>query len=287
MKQTQESILLATLGGQAQVITFALDSLLAQGENIREVIVLYLSAEGSRVNRALGQLMAEFVDDHYAGRPCRLRSMPIRGSAGRINDIQSEAEALATQRMLQELIVSLKEEGYPLHVCVSGGRRMMALLLMTVAQFHLDYRDKLWHMYTPEAFQEQARHGAVMHARPEEGVRLIQVPLTPLGDYFPALRQLTQAAVDYPLSVLSRLSQAEQARCRAVMEGSTEREREALQAFAAGKSIQDVADQMGITPDTVNTYKKKILQLCRNAWPERKILNYFQLRDLFGPYFEL
>jgi CRISPR-associated protein Csx14 len=164
---------------------------------------------------------------------------------------------------------------------------MVALLLMTVAQFHLDYRDKLWHLYTPDAFQEQARDGAVMHARPEDGVRLIQVPLTPLGDYFPALRQLTQVAVDYPLSVLSRLSQAEQARCRIVIEGLTEREREALQAFAAGGSIQDVADQMGITPDTVNTYKKKILQLCRNAWPERKILNYFQLRDLFGPYFEL
>jgi CRISPR-associated protein Csx14 len=185
------------------------------------------------------------------------------------------------------LVVSLKEEGYPLHVCVSGGRRMMALLTMSVAQFHLDYRDKLWHMYTPDAFKQQARDGAIMHARPEDGVCLIQVPLTPLGDHFPALRQLTQIAVDYPLAILARLSQAEQARCREVIAGLSIREGEALRAFAAGLSIQDVADQMGITPDTVNTYKKKILQLCRNAWPERKIVNYFQLPDLFGPYFEL
>jgi CRISPR-associated protein Csx14 len=285
--QKQESIMLATLGGQPQVITFALDLLLAQGENIREVILLYLAADGSRINRALNQLLAEFADDLYTGHPCRLRPMPVRDGPHKLPDIQNEAHAQTTQRTLQELVVSLKEEGYPLHVCVSGGRRMMALLTMSVAQFHLDYRDKLWHMYTPDAFKQQARDGAIMHARPEDGVCLIQVPLTPLGDHFPALRQLTQIAVDYPLAILARLSQAEQARCREVIAGLSIREGEALRAFAAGLSIQDVADQMGITPDTVNTYKKKILQLCRNAWPERKIVNYFQLPDLFGPYFEL
>lgn len=40
---TTESILLVTMGGQPQVVTFALDWLLAHGEIIREVVVLHLS----------------------------------------------------------------------------------------------------------------------------------------------------------------------------------------------------------------------------------------------------
>ena len=56
MEQASGHIMVATLGGQPQVVTFTLDELLSQGFPIREVIVLYLSAEGSRVNRALERL---------------------------------------------------------------------------------------------------------------------------------------------------------------------------------------------------------------------------------------
>lgn len=283
----QESIMVATLGGQPQIITFALDFLLDQGEDVREVILLYLSADGSRVNHALNQLMAEFADDQYAGRPCRLRPMPIRDGPQKLPDIQTEAQAQATLAMLQRLIESLKEERYLLHLVVSGGRRMMALLLMTVAQFHFDYRDKLWHIYTPDDFTDQARDGAIMHAHPEAGVRLIQVPLVPLGVHFPSLRQLTQTYADNPAVFEPvRLPVEERNRCQDVIADLSQRESEALQAFAEGLSIQDVADRMSISPETVNTYKKKILELTRNAWPERKIPNYFYLRELFGPYFE-
>lgn len=284
----QESIMVATLGGQPQIITFALDFLLEQGENIQEVILLYLAAEGSRVNQALNQLLAEFADDRYAGRPCRLRPLPIRDGPQKLPDIQSEAQAQATLAMLQRLIASLKEERYLLHLVVSGGRRMMALLLMTVAQFHFDYRDKLWHIYTPDDFADQARDGAIMHAYPAAGVRLIQVPLVPLGEQFPPLRQLTQAYAHSPATFEPvRLSETERERCHSVLAALSQREREALQAFAAGLSIQDVADRMSISPETVNSYKKKILELTRNAWPERKIPTYYHLRELFGLYFEL
>ena len=81
MNQSQGSIMMATLGGQTQVITFALDALLDRGEDIRELIVLYLSAKGSRLNQALAKLSAEFTDDHYAGRPCRLRPTSMHRSA--------------------------------------------------------------------------------------------------------------------------------------------------------------------------------------------------------------
>jgi CRISPR-associated protein Csx14 len=286
MKQDQGSVMIATLGGQPQLVTFALDALLARGEDIREVIVLYLSAEGSRVNQALSKLSAEFVNDTYAGRPCRLRPQPIRDGLERLPDIQNEDDANATWEMLRDLIISLKSERRQLHVCVSGGRRMMALVMVSVAMLNFGYRDKLWHIYTPEPFLAEARNGAIMHARPEDGVRLIQAPLAPLGQQFPALRELSQAT---PASInppLDRLDETERERCATVVAQLTPRELEALKAFALGHSPQTVADEMRISLHTVNTYKKKIFELCRATWPEQAAVRYYHLREWFNPYFE-
>jgi CRISPR-associated protein Csx14 len=288
MFKEQTSVMIALLGGQPQIVTFALDALLAQGENVREVIVLYLSSEESRVNRALARLSPEFADDHYLGRLCRLRPMPIRDGLARLPDIQNETHAEATREMLRDLIVSLKAERHGLHVCVSGGRRIMALLMMSVALFHFGYRDKLWHVYTPDELQARAEDGAIMHARPEDGVRLIQVPLVPLSNHFPALQELARlSSLDTVKYHLRQLDRQERARCQQVVSDLTPRELETLQAFAAGLSPQETADQMGISLNTVNTYKKKILELCRNAWPEREGLRYYHLREWFGPYFEV
>lgn len=288
MNRKQGSVMIATLGGQPQLVTFALDALLARGEAIREVVVLYLSAEGSRVNRALGRLSEEFVDDYYthAQCPCRLRPLPIRDGPYRLPDIRSDADATAAWEMLRDLILTLKGERYHLHACVSGGRRIMALLLTSLALLHFSPRDKLWHIYSPDRFQTQADEGRIMHARPQDGVQLVQVPLVPLGTHFPTLRELTQPPPQTPRSLLSQISEEQRQRCQQVVEGLTPRELETLKMFAAGLSPQEVADEMVITLNTVNTYRKKIFELCRIAWPERQNLRYHHLRELFGPYFK-
>jgi len=287
MQPKQGSIMLATLGGQPQLVTFALDALLEQGENIGEVIILYLSEEDSRVNLALSKVAAEFVNDTYAGHACRLRPVAVRSEEVRLPDIQNEIHANTAWEMLRDLITTLKAEHRQLHLCVSGGRRIMALLLMSAAMLQFDYRDKLWHIYTPRQFLARAKDGAIMHARPENGVRLIQVPLVPLGMHFPALRSLTQAP---PTTAFAQppvwLDEMDRQRCSMVVSELTPRELETLQAFAAGLTPQQVAEKMSITLNTVNTYRRKIFELCRNAWPEQETIRYHHLPEWFGPYFE-
>jgi CRISPR-associated protein Csx14 len=287
MDQTQGCMMIATLGGQPQLITFALDELLTRGENIREVIVPYLSAEGSRVNRALDRLSAEFVNDYYlhAGHPCRLRPLPIRDELTRLPDIQTEADANATWEMLRDLIITLKNERHQLHVCVSGGRRVMALVLVSAALLHFNYQDKMWHIYTPDAFLEQAQEGAIMHARPEDGVRLIQVPLVPLGTQFPILRQLAQAEHTTWLQPVT-LKKIEPEQCQAVWAELSSRQREVLRLLARGHTPQEVADVLSISIKTLDTHKTAILAECRIAWdlPDDHWLDYHFLRDNFGPF---
>ena len=58
-------ILLATLGGQPQVVTFTLDLLLNEGFPINEVMVIHPKASQPRLQRSLACLSAEFVGDYY------------------------------------------------------------------------------------------------------------------------------------------------------------------------------------------------------------------------------
>ncbi len=286
-----DSTMVVTMAGGPQIVTFALDNLLQRGEAIREVIVVHLAPQADPLTgQALVKLAAEFSGDYYAERPCRLRFFPLRHAGKKLDDICDEAAAGAAWGAIYKLIADLKAQGRHLHVCIAGGRRMLALLAMSAAMLHFEHDDRLWHMYTPPDFIEQARDGAVMHARPTDGVRLIRVPLAPWGAYFPGLRALTQAS---PMEVVAAQTQwldsAERACCRAVVEQLTSRQLDVLRAFAAGRRPQEVAETLCVTVKTVHAHKTIILSECRNAWelPEGTRLDYYFLREKFGRYFQV
>ncbi|MCS7220807.1 MAG: CRISPR-associated ring nuclease [Anaerolineae bacterium] len=285
---TVESVMIATVGGQPQVLTFALDALLARGEVIREVIVLHLSADDPRLRRSLALLSAEFAGDRYAGRPCRYRPVPIRVEGRRLEDIRSEVDADAAWRAVHELIAGLKSMGErPLHLCIAGGRRLLALVALSAAMLLFGHQDQVWHIYTPRELLERARDGAIMHVRPEDGVRLIRVPLVPLGTQFPALRELAQMRLE-DLSEVWMSSEAERQRCQTVWRMLSEREREVLHCLAIGLTPQEVASRLMISLSTVNSHKTQILAACRQVWTleEDARLTYHFLREHFRPFIQ-
>jgi CRISPR-associated protein Csx14 len=291
MLESDGSTVIATLGGQPQVVTFALDGLLEKGAIIKEVIVIHLTPQDSeRTERALARLAAEFAKDTYAGRPCRLRLFPVRHASGRLEDVRNEAEANAAWLMIYELIAGLKASGRHLHICISGGRRILALLAISTALLHFDHNDHLWHIYTDPDFLPLARDGAIMHASQEGQVRLIEVPLAPWGAYFPPLRALAQASPQQVVAAQTHwLDETERRRCRQVAGQLTPRELETLRAFAAGQNPQEVAEALCVTVRTVHAHKSKVLDHCRNAWelpPEARLAYYF-LREKFGRYFQV
>ncbi len=280
--------LLATLGGQPQIVTFALDALLAQGVEVSEVIALHPATAAPRLRAARERLAGEFVGERYAGRPCRFRLQALRGANGPLDDITDTASAQDALDTIHEVIRALKQQRRCIHACISGGRRMMALLTISAAMLHFDHLDGLWHVYTPETFSDYADEGALMHAPPEAGVRLIQIPLVPWGVYIPGLRDLTAVSAEaLRRAHLAQMDAHERQRCQQVIASLREREREVLRAFAEGRSPQEVANYLSITLATVNTHKTRILSLCRNAWnvpPDAPRLTYHFLREKFGRF---
>lgn len=285
---TNAVTLVATLGGQPQVVTFALDALIAQGEEIAEVYVIHLSLEDLRKRQALTRLQQEFAGDSYAGRRCRLRRVPILLAGTPLDDIHDERGAEATWQTVRNLIADLKAEGRRLHLCLSGGRRMMALLALSAAALLCDHQDRIWHMHTPEQTLQRVKSGAVMHVTPADGVQLIQTPIVPWGAYFPALRTLAQTSMQAASAQLRHFTAIADPVCRQVWARLSPRQREVLRAFAAGQRPDEVAASLHITLNTVNSHKSAILAECRIAWgvAEDAALDYRFLRERFANFVE-
>lgn len=288
MTLTKPVTLICTVGGQPQVVTFALDALLSQNIPITELIILHLMPRQARLQRALDKLAAEFAGGTYGKRPLRVQFIPIQMGGRPLQDIYDAADANASWEAINQLIIDLKNEHRILHICISGGRRILGLLTMSAAMLHFGHQDELWHMYTPYDLRQAADEGAIMHAPANADFRLIRVPMMPWGSYFPALRQLVRPAPngDVLAGPRTALDRAEQARCRAVLERLTERQRDVLLAFAAGLNPQQVAEKLFISIKTVDSHKTVILAECRNEWAlaEETWLDYRFIADKFETF---
>jgi CRISPR-associated protein Csx14 len=100
-----------------------------------------------------------------------------------IDDIVDSSHADGTLNTIHHLVSDLKSHGHHIHLSVSGGRRMIALLAISVATLNFDRYDRIWHINTPEKTKSDANEGSLMHVPADAGIRLIEGPFIALGSY--------------------------------------------------------------------------------------------------------
>lgn len=284
--ELSKEIFVATVGGQPQVVTFALDQLLETNHLISEVIVLHFHPQTAQAQKKLVYLKTELQGERYQSYGFQVRFVPIQAGRRQLGDIRDEADAHIAWEVVHQLLGSLKREGYTLQVCVSGGRRMLALIIFSVALVMFGHQDLLWHMYTPEEIQQEAEGGMMMHLPAKSEFRLIRVPLLPWGSYFPQMQQLAIPPLgggDVLTEHRALLDVGEQRKCRQVYNQLSPRPQELLFWLAKGLTPQQAADKMCLTLKTVDTYKTTIFAEYRTVWglPERPRLNYHFIADKF------
>jgi CRISPR-associated protein Csx14 len=267
------------------VVTFTLDLLLARGEKIDQVVIVYPDSN-TRYHNAFLRLAGEFIGDLYRNQPCHLRSVTIKSGGVPLEDISQPGEVEAVRRTIHDLLSMLKDEEQIIHLSLTGGRRIMALIALSAAMQYLAPTDRVWHIYTPDDFIVEARDGAVMHAPAEAGVQLVNVPFVPWVAYFPGLAPLlARSSQELREADHGWLDDDERERCHRVWDQLTTRRREVLRAFAAGLTRQQVAVQLTIEASTVDSHRDEILTLCRQVWTsyEGRFDMHF-LRDRFARY---
>ena len=281
-------ILVATLGGQPQIVTFTLDLLLRQGIPIYEVIVVHPAASPD-LQGALARLQAEFVDDTYLfesrERTIHFRHRVLHHYGKIIDDIVDEPTADGTLDTIGELIRDLKREGYIVHLSISGGRRLMSFLSFSAALLYFDTPDELVHLYTPEEFKTAFERDDVLHLPADCGQRLIKVP------FASAVLPVLASWLNHQPSVAiqeqqKQVKREEEQRCAQVYHALSPKRRQVLCALALAGHPSEAADLLGIQVKTLNWYATVIYRECRNAWeiPEKQEVNYQTVRRLFAGY---
>ena len=305
-------ILLATLGGKPEIVTFTLDLLLQKHFPISEVIVIH-PASHPRLAQSVERLSAEFVDDHYtfAGeqRIIHFRRYPLRSYGQPIDDITDTDSANATLTAMDELIDDLKRRLAVIHFSISGGRRLMSFLSISAALLSFTRHDHLWHICTPEAIKQRVWTNGEMHVQPEDGVQLIEVPLARMAQPFLpiALDMLhTSEATPQPQSQVEQkqasephgvqrikaeneLIENEQAeKCKQVCRAASPAQRKVLQALAKGMNPDQVAISLDISVTTVRSHMYILYDLIRIAWNLRRKhpLNFRDVQIRFNDYFD-
>lgn len=283
--------LLATLGGQPQVVTFTLDLLLSRGVPIKDVIVIHPTVLQPRLKHSLACLNTEFMGDRYQvnGQIIHFHSHILRLDEEPLEDIVDDMSANGALDTIHSLIRTLKQQHRHMHLSVTGGRRLMSLLAISAALLNFDHADHLWHIYTPDAIRQQAKEGALMHVPSEAGVSLIEMPFVPWGTYFSNLPQPVDSSAQAVLrSQTANVDMQTYECCKQVKQVLTNAPLKVLRAFAKGMNPQEVAEVLYLSPSTVSTHTTRIFEACREAWdmPEKRSLSYHFLRDKFARYFE-
>jgi CRISPR-associated protein Csx14 len=279
--------LVATLGGQPQIITFTLDLLLAREEHIDQVVVVFPSTN-ERYSQAYRKLAAEFPGDIYTfGKcPCHFRAVPIRIGELPVEDAFTPRQVAAVHETLYRLLRELKAQGQQIHLSLSGGRRIMSLLALEAAMQYFTPTDQIWHIFTPELVSNNVRDGSIMHLPTESGVQLISVPFVPWAAYFPGLAPLLGSSPrQMREATLGWLDDADRRRCTLVWQALTPRRRDTLRAFAQGMSRAQVAKVLCIAISTVDSHRQAIIDTCEDVWGEALVGDadlFFVQR--FGPF---
>lgn len=275
--------LIATLGGQPQVVTLTLDLLHQRGERIDEVITVFPGGN-ARYKAAHRRLQAAFRQPSYRSREIRYRARSIDTAHGRpLSDIQSTADADRAWLVLSALIGEAKRQGHRLHISLSGGRRVLALMMFSAAMLYCTPGDRLWHIYTPSSVLAKIKDGTQMHVAPEEGVQLLEVPFAPWGAYFPGVKAILGLRPQQVLALQSQWPGEETTqRCALVWQRLTERQREVLRALVEQPTRRQAAGVLGISLSTVDTHREAILRACRLAWPEEQVDLDFVRRTFHG-----
>ena len=280
--------LLATLGGQPQVVTCTLDLLLPRFP-ISEVMVIHPHATQPRLQHSLRCLNAEFIGDRYRffNRTIHLRSHILRlDESTLLDDVTDDISATGALETIHQLIRDLKRQARCIHLSVTGGRRLMALSAISAAQLNFKHNlDHIWHIYTPEELKRQFKDGQRMHALPGEQVNLIEIPFVPWTTYF-STAATDQASAQELLR--AQVTEAEEEKRRdQVVRKLTKAQLKVLRLVAEGKTPKEVANYLVISSHTVSSHLSEIYRTCKETWDlvDGFSFDYHFLRDHFRDRF--
>lgn len=190
LKHARQTAFIATLGTEPQVVTIALDALLARDPDLTfdEVVVIHTDPLQRGIAEAFPRLDAEMAGGYYGRRVKSYRKVPILHDGRLIQDIYSEAEAGAVFTTIYREIARQKRLGRIVHFNAAGGRKGMTIYGMASAQILFDADDRLWLLFSTPEFM--GLRPPPLHSINPGDAQLIEVPVLRWSNTPPAMTAL-------------------------------------------------------------------------------------------------
>lgn len=168
-----QSIFVATVGVEPQVVTLTLDALLLQEQNIARVVVVHTAPDLEPVRTSLQRLHDEFVVRQHYGNRILYAPHVLSGDSGPLVDITTAEEIEKAFQSLYTLLRHHKQARHRIHLCIAGGRKTMALFAMAAAQILFEPSDHVWHLISNPSLIASKQ----FHANHPGDVSLISIPI--------------------------------------------------------------------------------------------------------------
>ena len=260
---TRASTLIAPVGSKPQLVTIALDLLRWQNEDVQVVVVLHTTLDRDVTRTSIGCLGQEFslVYPDVRLRPiclCNEQGIPLK-------DIASESAAREAFRVLYREVKQAKQASRRVHLSIAGGRKIIAVYGMAVAQLLFDEDDRVWHIFSvPSLIESRALHPETREAA------LIRVPVLRWSKISPMLTTLVQS--DDPFEALQRQEELRQADALKLVRHFVEQdlspaEREVVQLVVCeGLTDAEIAEQTFRSPKTVGHHLSSAYRKARASF---------------------
>ncbi len=283
MPDRANSILIATLGSKAQIITLTLDLLQQQDHLPGEVVVVHTWRERFETAQALARLE---VDLPLTYPQIIYRSFELYDESGPLRDVTAPQEVECAFRALYAEVRAAKLADRAVHMQIAGGRRTLTVFGMATAQMLFDEHDRLWHLSSHPALEDSGR----LHIGPNEWARLIPIPVVLWGRLSPVFEEL--GTVADPFEAAERLRQLRLREkwdtARIFVLGSlTGAERRVVELLVReGLTDGELAQRLTVSPRTIEAHLREVYRKASDHW-QIPAVGRTQLVALLGLYYSM